>query len=58
MQATIVPPSSSAAYAILDAVEFLQLGKTLQHRLHAALPKQQAAYITATHKHFTNNLET
>jgi len=43
MQATIVPPSSNTAYAILDALEFLHVGQALQHKLHAALPKQQAA---------------
>jgi len=37
------------AYAILDALEFLQVGQALQHRLQAALPKQHAAYITAIH---------
>jgi len=42
IQATIVPPSSNTAYAILDALELLQVGQKLQHRLHAALPKQHA----------------
>jgi len=49
IQATIVPPSSNTAYAILDALEFLQVGQALQHRLHAALPKQHAACMTCTH---------
>lgn len=42
MQAIITPTSSMAAYAILDDVEFLQLGKHEQQRLHAAVPKQHA----------------
>lgn len=42
MQATIVPNSRRAAYAIRDAVEFLQFGHAAQHKLQAALPKQQA----------------
>ena len=49
MQATTVPPSNNAAYAILDALELLQVGQQLQHRLQAALPKQHAAFMPDTH---------
>jgi len=48
IQATIVPPSNNTAYAIRDALELLHVGQALQHRLHAALPKQHAAYIKRT----------
>ena len=42
IQATNVPASRTRAYAIRVAVEFLHDGHAEQHRLHAALPKQQA----------------
>jgi len=57
IQAIIVPPSNNAAYAILDALELLQLGQQLQHKLHAALPKQHATYTTDTHNISISHLQ-
>ena len=44
MHAIIVPTSNTIAYATRVDVELLHDGHALQHRPHAALPKQQAAY--------------
>lgn len=41
--ATMDPTNSRRAYPILEAVEFLHDGQAAQHKLQAALPKQQAA---------------
>ena len=46
MHATIVPTNRTEAYAILVVVELLALGQQAQHKLHAALPKQQATWNT------------
>jgi len=42
IQAITTPSNRMTAYAIRVEVEFLQEGQHLQHKLHAALPKQQA----------------
>ena len=42
IQAMIVPTRTIEAYAIRVVVELLAFGQHAQHKLHAALPKQQA----------------
>ena len=42
IHAIIVPTRTIEAYAIRVVVELLAFGQHAQHKLHAALPKQQA----------------